>query len=352
MTDEQPTQPDAAPATDDSSTESWLTPAADEQPGTITLGTDDRQVIDKAAVDAARHYYDTTDTGAELAAAIEAGVGVDERDIPDGGAVHGQDGAEPAHDGDPDSWISSCLCGEPFRGATPAEANALRRAHVFERKAAQVNNQLARLTNFIVDNVPDELGRGEQPENAVDVSIRLLEQFIAHPNGRMEPVVRRAIADLDGATDLQECADDDPRELLLAVKVFLKTALMLPPRPGGGAEPVYESDDISLVRFDRDRFRVDHDSACRTIAEMYVAATGRQGLGPIRGVVEDVQDVRSKLDACQQALTIALSHRCGDNAAILEPGTLLYARLHGLVRDTVQAMTQSPVPDGYRTFTS
>ncbi|MGC5343666.1 hypothetical protein [Streptomyces sp. DT171] len=45
---------------------------------------------------------------------------------------------------------------------------------------------------------------------------------------------------------------------------------------------------------DAERFKADHEAACRTIADMHEAATGRTGMGPIRGVVEDVADVRAR----------------------------------------------------------
>ncbi|MFD3902991.1 hypothetical protein HXS80_20595 [Streptomyces sp. CB04723] len=45
---------------------------------------------------------------------------------------------------------------------------------------------------------------------------------------------------------------------------------------------------------DAERFKADHEAACRTVALMHEAATGRTGMGPIRGVVEDVADVRAR----------------------------------------------------------
>ncbi|MER7697019.1 hypothetical protein [Streptomyces sp. NPDC096095] len=47
---------------------------------------------------------------------------------------------------------------------------------------------------------------------------------------------------------------------------------------------------------DAERFKADHLAACRTIAEMHEAATGRTGMGAIRGVVEDVADVRARAE--------------------------------------------------------
>ena len=39
----------------------------------------------------------------------------------------------------------------------------------------------------------------------------------------------------------------------------------------------------------------DYGRACKTIAEMHAAATGKPGDGPRRGVVEDVADLRAAL---------------------------------------------------------
>lgn len=47
---------------------------------------------------------------------------------------------------------------------------------------------------------------------------------------------------------------------------------------------------------DAERFKADHLAACKTIADMHEAATGRTGMGPIRGVVEDVADVRARAE--------------------------------------------------------
>lgn len=47
---------------------------------------------------------------------------------------------------------------------------------------------------------------------------------------------------------------------------------------------------------DAERFKADHLAACKTIADMHEAATGRTGMGPIRGVVEDVADMRARAE--------------------------------------------------------
>ncbi|MGA5084075.1 hypothetical protein [Streptomyces pseudogriseolus] len=51
---------------------------------------------------------------------------------------------------------------------------------------------------------------------------------------------------------------------------------------------------------DAERFKADYLSACQTIATMHEAATGKAGEGPVRGVVEDVADVRARLLAAEQ----------------------------------------------------
>ncbi|MCG7524922.1 hypothetical protein MHW47_10800 [Streptomyces sp. OfavH-34-F] len=48
---------------------------------------------------------------------------------------------------------------------------------------------------------------------------------------------------------------------------------------------------IVEAEHDRDRYKADYLAACKTIADMHEVATGRTGMGPIRGVVEDVADV-------------------------------------------------------------
>lgn len=59
---------------------------------------------------------------------------------------------------------------------------------------------------------------------------------------------------------------------------------------------------IREVEAEAERYKADCLSACGTIAAMYEAATGRTGMGPVRGVVEDVADVRTHLFATEQAL--------------------------------------------------
>lgn len=50
------------------------------------------------------------------------------------------------------------------------------------------------------------------------------------------------------------------------------------------------------AQLDAARYKADYEGACVTIAQMHEAATGRVGYGPIRGVVEDVEDIRIERD--------------------------------------------------------
>ncbi|MFC8873220.1 hypothetical protein [Streptomyces ardesiacus] len=53
------------------------------------------------------------------------------------------------------------------------------------------------------------------------------------------------------------------------------------------------------LRFERDEMRRNYEGACKTIADMHAAATGRTGMGPVRGVVEDVEDVRQRAEQAE-----------------------------------------------------
>jgi len=54
-------------------------------------------------------------------------------------------------------------------------------------------------------------------------------------------------------------------------------------------------DQILSLRSDVARFKEDHGQACKTIADMHAAALG-EVCGPIRGVVEDVADLRESFE--------------------------------------------------------
>jgi|GEM_PF-4667914 len=53
---------------------------------------------------------------------------------------------------------------------------------------------------------------------------------------------------------------------------------------------------------DAERFKGDYLNACSTVAAMHEAATGRHGEAATRGVVEDVEDMKTMLDHAQQRI--------------------------------------------------
>jgi len=77
--------------------------------------------------------------------------------------------------------------------------------------------------------------------------------------------------------------------LITAETVEIPANEVLLPEP---AELVAEAE----LRYERDEMRSSYEGACRTVADMHAAATGREGMGPVRGVVEDVEDVRMRAE--------------------------------------------------------
>ncbi|MBP0456235.1 hypothetical protein [Streptomyces montanisoli] len=63
-------------------------------------------------------------------------------------------------------------------------------------------------------------------------------------------------------------------------------------------------DRAKQAEADAERYKADALGACRTIADMHEAATGRTGQGPIRGVVEDVADVRARAEQAERRIRI------------------------------------------------
>lgn len=75
------------------------------------------------------------------------------------------------------------------------------------------------------------------------------------------------------------------------------------------AKRKYTAEHGTLAAEEAERFKQDYLKACGTIAEMHAAATGRHGLGPIRGVIEDVQDVRERGERAVAAIA-RVRERC------------------------------------------
>jgi hypothetical protein len=77
------------------------------------------------------------------------------------------------------------------------------------------------------------------------------------------------------------------------------------------------------LRYECDEMRRSYEGACGTIADMHAAATGREGMGPVRGVVEDVEDVRKRAEDVERKLSEseALGHRLLQRAELAEAVT-------------------------------
>ena len=59
---------------------------------------------------------------------------------------------------------------------------------------------------------------------------------------------------------------------------------------------------LGEAQSDAKRYKGDCLNACKTIATMHEAATGRHGEAATRGVVEDVEDMKTMLDHAQQRI--------------------------------------------------
>lgn len=57
--------------------------------------------------------------------------------------------------------------------------------------------------------------------------------------------------------------------------------------------------EVEYLKYEAARFKEDHASVCKLVALMHAAAVG-EIRGPIRGVVEDVSDLRSTATAAQK----------------------------------------------------
>src|SRR5690606_10754126 len=102
---------------------------------------------------------------------------------------------------------------------------------------------------------------------------------------------------------------------------------------------------------ERDELRSAYDRACKTIAAMHEAATGRTGEGPVRGVVEDVADVRALMLAAEaavrrvRALGADMRTWCSPHGIATQYADDIERALTG---GQDQAATAPPVPEPYR----
>ncbi|MET9140532.1 hypothetical protein [Streptomyces parvulus] len=89
---------------------------------------------------------------------------------------------------------------------------------------------------------------------------------------------------------------------------------------------------------DAERYKADYLNACKTIADMHAAATGRTGEAPTRGVVEDVADVRDRMLAAEAALV-----RVHHVAALIHAGAPWLAN-HTETAARIRAAIAGPAP--------
>lgn len=87
--------------------------------------------------------------------------------------------------------------------------------------------------------------------------------------------------------------------------------------------------------------RVAHQGACEMVAQMHAAAVG-EATAPIRGVVEDVQDLRARCLAAEESLSTA-PHLCGVALGSTDGRTRCELAPHG-----ADVRHESSQPDGQR----
>lgn len=83
------------------------------------------------------------------------------------------------------------------------------------------------------------------------------------------------------------------------------------------------------LAFDAERYKRDYLNACKTIADMHAAAVGRSDIGPIRGVIEDVEDVRLRAERAETERDGAYrerAHLVALLAATTDGAVITYAR--------------------------
>jgi hypothetical protein len=202
-----------------------------------------------------------------------------------------------------------------------------------------VERMIDRLSRWILDTVPEQINPELGEVDVASIAIRLLTDWVRNPNGRLEEPVRRILDELDHLPGVDA---DAIREKVEVSRNHLARALTAEPRPrsGQGPAPTLESDDITIVRYDRDRYRVELDLAYQSIAQMFAAAVGHHN-GPNRGLVEDVAEVRERALAAEQALLVALASRGDGDYPLPKEGTPAYAAWKRLVGEMVSGLVDA-----------
>lgn len=167
--------------------------------------------------------------------------------------------------------------GESPEQLLAAAENRARLAHEARRvKAAQLDNVKRALIDAGAIDESDPYGHADLPD-----------------------VIRQAITDRDPAYALAE--QERARQAECALTAEIRHAERTEQR---AEQAERRADGLSKLladaEQDAERYQADHLAACRTIADMHEAATGRPGKGPVRGVVEDVTDVRTRAEEAER----------------------------------------------------
>ena len=97
-------------------------------------------------------------------------------------------------------------------------------------------------------------------------------------------------------SDIKDLPKWEPGSLAYLVERYGDTEL------GELAEIVTSKDAaIAALKAENERLKEDYERACKTVADMHAAAVG-EIMGPKRGVVEDVADIRTELEQLRKVV--------------------------------------------------
>jgi hypothetical protein len=113
---------------------------------------------------------------------------------------------------------------------------------------------------------------------------------------------------LEAATAIQQQAAEIERLRSVAVQYLSLTDAMGYKEGPAGLSP---EEYAEALRKDAERLRDDYGNACKLVADMHMAAMG-QAIGPVRGVVEDVADLRAEVERLRATLNTIARHYSSD----------------------------------------
>lgn len=189
------------------------------------------------------------------------------------------------------------------RGEPPAQllAAAEQRAEEAEERARHAETKLAEATHRIgiLDAIDEGRAHGARRiMNERDQAQQRAEQAERRAHG-----AEQALCALRGVTDTARAEEAEHR----AEKAERRGDHWKAKAQEIEADRDHEAAAREQAQQDAERYKADHLAACRTIAEIHKAATGRTGMGPVRGVVEDVADVRARAEQAAERVKWATS---------------------------------------------